>query len=247
MRLASIGGRRLVLRGLLEPDPSRWPRFEAPRVRRFLGRLKAEPIEACLPDLWIDYLHARRRRLHLTLGQYRALEAVALRQAAWDAMLPLDGRRKRPLDGRALAERYAIAHNPPWDWDAMAEIVHPDYVEDWPQSGERIVGFENKRAILENYPGRLPEGSFSMGRVVGGEPVETASSPGPIPFVTVIRLIGGGDTFTIEGTARYPSGDITHIVATVEIRDGKVWRATTYFAPPFDPPDWRSAWVERAD
>lgn len=151
------------------------------------------------------------------------------------------------MDGRALVERYAAGHNPPWDWDAMAKLVHPDFVESWPQSGERIVGLENKRAILENYPGGLQEGSFAAGRVTGGEEINTVPSSGPLPFITVIRLVGGGDTFTFERKARYASGDITHIVSTVEIRDGKVWRSTMYFAPPFDPPEWRSGWVERVE
>lgn len=152
------------------------------------------------------------------------------------------------MDGRALAERYAAGHNAPWDWDAMAEILHPDFVEDWPQSGERIVGLENKRAILENYPGGLPEAGVGTRRIIGTqERTEVPASYGPTPFITIVRLVGGGDTFTFEGAARYATGELTHVVATVEIRDGKVWRATTYFAPPFEPPEWRAQWVQRIE
>jgi hypothetical protein len=67
-----------------------------------------------------------------------------------------------------------------------------------------------------------------------------------MPFITVVRLVGGGDSFTFEGTARYADGEETHVVATIELRDGKVWRATTYFAPPFPALEWRSQWVERS-
>jgi hypothetical protein len=152
------------------------------------------------------------------------------------------------MDGREIAERYASCHNAPWDWDAMRALLHPDFVEDWPQSGERIVGYENKRAILENYPGGLPSAGFGTRRIVGGDSgADGVAPPGPYAFFTVVRLIGGGDTFTFEGTAAYADGSMTHVVATIELRDGQVWRATTYFAPPFEAPDWRAAWVERVD
>ena len=39
------------------------------------------------------------------------------------------------------------------DLDAFAELFHDDYVEEYPQSGERIRGKENARAVNENYPG----------------------------------------------------------------------------------------------
>jgi hypothetical protein len=30
----------------------------------------------------------------------------------------------------------------------------------------------------------------------------------------------------------------------VEFRDGKIWRDARYYAEPFEPPAWRSPWVE---
>ena len=39
------------------------------------------------------------------------------------------------------------------DLDAFAELFHDDYVEEYPQSGERIRGKQNARAVNENYPG----------------------------------------------------------------------------------------------
>lgn len=35
------------------------------------------------------------------------------------------------------------------EWAGIEELVHPDYVEEYPQSGERIRGFANLRKILE--------------------------------------------------------------------------------------------------
>ena len=31
---------------------------------------------------------------------------------------------------------------------------------------------------------------------------------------------------------------------TIAQKAGKIWRETDYFAPPFDPPSWRSPYVE---
>jgi hypothetical protein len=34
----------------------------------------------------------------------------------------------------------------------MAELMHDDYLEEYPQSGERIRGKHNARGVHENYP-----------------------------------------------------------------------------------------------
>jgi len=31
----------------------------------------------------------------------------------------------------------------------------------------------------------------------------------------------------------------------IELRDGKMWRDTRYYAEPFEAPEWRAQWVER--
>lgn len=36
------------------------------------------------------------------------------------------------------------------DIDALAELFHPEFVGDFPQSGERVHGFAGFRAQLEN-------------------------------------------------------------------------------------------------
>ena len=37
--------------------------------------------------------------------------------------------------------------------DAIDDLIHDDYVEEYPQSGERIRGKDNARTVYENYPG----------------------------------------------------------------------------------------------
>ena len=42
------------------------------------------------------------------------------------------------------------------DLDASAGLMHDDYIEEFPQSGERIRGKQNARSILEGFPSGLP-------------------------------------------------------------------------------------------
>ena len=37
------------------------------------------------------------------------------------------------------------------------------------------------------------------------------------------------------------------IVALVELRDGRMFRESRYYAEPFEAPEWRARWVERMD
>ena len=38
------------------------------------------------------------------------------------------------------------------DFQVVSQLLHEDYVLDWPQSGERIFGRENFAAVNTNYP-----------------------------------------------------------------------------------------------
>ena len=143
------------------------------------------------------------------------------------------------VGNRTIVERYIEAMNA-HDWNAMGDLQHQDFVEEWPQSGERIRGRDNYRAINENYPEGLVKGGVSMRRVVGSEDRWVMS-----PSFTLLRIEGTGDVYTIEGKAEYPSGDSTFWVAVAKLVDGRIARVTTYYAPPFDAPEWRAQWVER--
>jgi ketosteroid isomerase-like protein len=140
---------------------------------------------------------------------------------------------------RDLIGRYVQALHD-GDWDAVAAIQHPDFVEDYPQSGERIRGRQNFRSILENYPGGLVgEADNSTDRVIGGEDRWMIS-----PAFTMVRLSGANDMHTAIVKLRYADGSTWYMVALYELRDGRIARATSYFAPLFDPPPWRREWVE---
>ena len=141
------------------------------------------------------------------------------------------------MDGRAVFEAYLRAANSR-DVDALRDLVHPDYEDVYPQSQERTRGYANLQAIIEHYPGGGYEGA-GVGRIVGAEDrwIQT-------PMFSVVRIEGTGNVFTGVSRGRYPDGSEWQIVVIAEVRDGLVWRAETYFAPAFDPPAWRSRWVE---
>lgn len=139
---------------------------------------------------------------------------------------------------RDVVERYmrAIVER---DLDTQDQLRHPDYVAEYPQSGERIRGIKNARAILDNYPGGLPP---AQNLAVRGSEDRWVSTP----VGTLLRIAGTGDVYTTLWTGIY-SGDPRpwHVMGILELRDGKVAKETLVFGAPFDPPAWRAQWVER--
>jgi ketosteroid isomerase-like protein len=106
------------------------------------------------------------------------------------------------------------------DWDSAAALLHDDFVQEWPQSGERIVGRENALAVNRNFPGGVPKMTFR-------------------------RSLAAGDLVVLQVDLTYADGSVYQAVSIFEIRDGKVAKETDYFAQPFPAPQWRAQWVER--
>lgn len=122
-------------------------------------------------------------------------------------------------DGRRVAEELwkALAAG---DWDAAASYLHDDFVQEWPQSGERIVGRGNALAIDRSFPGGLPR-------------------------MSTRRTVGEGDLVVMEVELEYADGSVYQGVSIIELRDGRIAKETDYFAEPFPAPQWRAQWVER--
>lgn len=114
-----------------------------------------------------------------------------------------------------IANHWTVAGK---DEVAAAEIFAEDAVLEWPQSGERIRG---RRDIVAMHQ----------------------ASPTKVDF-DIRRTIGSGDLWLTEMTIRYDGVRPTSAVSIMEFRDGKVVRETDYFGEPFDPPAYRSTWVE---
>jgi hypothetical protein len=99
-----------------------------------------------------------------------------------------------------------------------------DFVEEWPQSGERLTRDAAMR-LAEQYP----------------------EMSGSNPTFAYKRMIGGGDVFVVEGTIDYGDGVPVSYVGIGEVREGKIAKMTEYFANPFEAPPWRADYVERME
>ena len=141
-----------------------------------------------------------------------------------------------PVDHQALIERYARALAG-GDLDIIDEIIDEDYVDEYPQSGEIIRGRQNLRAIMEHRPGRADLSSI---RARASDEHRVIA-----PLFTVVRVQGRGDAGTMTLRARYPDGSQWWIVVVYELRDGRIARSSSFFAPEFEAPDWRAPFVER--
>jgi hypothetical protein len=106
------------------------------------------------------------------------------------------------------------------------EMAADEIVQEWPQSGERIRGKDNIRAVNENYP----------------------ASTGTNPKAALRRILEPGEAWVVESTIDYGDGTPVSMVSIIETgADGKVIRETDYFANPFAAPDWRKKWVEQME
>jgi ketosteroid isomerase-like protein len=108
---------------------------------------------------------------------------------------------------------------------AIAEVTGDDFVQEWPQSGERIVGSDAAIRFNAMY--------------------ERATRTRPKHEIA--RLVGEGDHYVLEGTIDYGDGTPVSYVGIAELRDGKLVKLTDYFANPFAAPAWRADIVERME
>ena len=108
------------------------------------------------------------------------------------------------------------------DFRRAGELLHDDYLLDWPQSGERIRGRANFIAINETYPahGRW---DFTIHRILA-EDDQVVSDVGVTDGVITGRVI----TFST-------------------IRDGRIIRQTEFWPDAFEPAAWRAEWVEKIE
>jgi hypothetical protein len=118
------------------------------------------------------------------------------------------------------------------DWDTLETMIDPEFILDYPQSGERIRGFENLRIQNASYPGGLTRDSAdSAGANLVQEPERWAITPA----YTVVRM-SNPDRYTTTVKVAYPDGTHWWIITTVEMRAEKVLRMMSYFAPELPAP-----------
>ena len=119
------------------------------------------------------------------------------------------------------------------DYATVESLVHPDFVADMPQSGERVRGVAAIIAQNESYPSgsvEPPSWETAEAIVVAGEERCAIS-----PAYTVIPL-AAPNRFTIIQRAQYPDGSWWRVVILAELREDKVYRAEFFFAPELPAP-----------
>lgn len=104
------------------------------------------------------------------------------------------------------------------DLDKAHKIYHDDVIVEFPQSEERISGERNLYELRAHYPAQL---SFK-----------------------ILRTRGKGNLWITELVITY-DGRPVNVVSIMEFKDGKIVHETHYYADPFEPPIWRSRWVEK--
>ena len=119
-------------------------------------------------------------------------------------------------DNRAVVERLWQLFDAR-DFEAAGELLHDDFVCEWPQSRERIRGRENCVAINQNYPGTWS--------------------------IAIRRLIAEGDQVASEVVLTYAE-QVVQAVSFFELRDGKIVRQVDYWPEPYPAPAGRAQWVE---
>ncbi len=142
-------------------------------------------------------------------------------------------------DVKRLFTLYARAMNA-YDLDVLKDVLHPDFIGTYPQSGELMRGPEGMRRQLAAFPGGGPSNPEAHVRLVNDDEERWVITPG----YTVLPL-SGPQRFTAVTRTHYPDGSIWHIVVIMEVRDSLIYRSTAYFAPEYEPPAWRDGLTER--
>ena len=93
------------------------------------------------------------------------------------------------------------------------DLRHEDYTMEMPQSGERIRGRENMWAFQRAFAGHSPP-----------------------PSIRTRRVLVRDGLWVTEGVNDY-GGQVFHSAVVYELKDGKIWRDTRYYAEPFEAPE----------
>jgi ketosteroid isomerase-like protein len=106
------------------------------------------------------------------------------------------------------------------DFESVVAVLAPEFVLEWPQSGERIRGPERFARMNREYPAHGPW-RFTVHRVVGG----TSEAVSDVTVTDGVQSARAVSFFTVA--------------------DGKVTRLLEFWPEPYDPPANRANLVER--
>jgi ketosteroid isomerase-like protein len=123
-------------------------------------------------------------------------------------------------ENRETVERLVDALNR-HDLELFDRQFHEDSVLEYPQSGERIFGGDNRRAVYAAFP--------------------------VLPKIAARRIVVSGDLAVLEADLDYGDGTDWKATMIFELRDGKIAKETAYWSQPFEPAAWRARWVVPMD
>lgn len=106
------------------------------------------------------------------------------------------------------------------DFKTAGELLHDDFLLEWPQSGERIRGRGNFVAVNENYPAQ-GRWQFTVHRIL-------AEGEQAVSDVDVTDGVMSGRAITFS-----------------TVRDGRILSQVEFWPEPYEAPNWRKQWVER--
>jgi hypothetical protein len=104
------------------------------------------------------------------------------------------------------------------DYATLEDLLTPDAITRWPQSGEQVTGALACIRMYENYPG------------------------GP-PVYRVARVVGEGDVWLAELVADYGT-ERWFVVSICEFEGPRIARMTDYFGAALPAPEWRRDLVD---
>ena len=108
------------------------------------------------------------------------------------------------------------------DFRRVGQLLHDDYVLEWPQSAERIRGRANFIAVNENYPAH---GRWEF---------------------TVHQIVAEGDRVVsdLDVTDGVVKG---RVITFSTVREGRILHQTEFWPDPYEAPEWRAQWTERLE
>jgi hypothetical protein len=135
----------------------------------------------------------------------------------------MDERQRDPdlekMDERAahefLTELYSLLNA-----EAEDRIRHDEYTMEWPQSGERLRGRDTMKAFQE-------------------------SNVGSRPPRWVRRVLVREGLWVVEGSVDYGGGREGDFVLILELREGRIFKETRYYADRLEASEARARWFER--
>jgi limonene-1,2-epoxide hydrolase len=106
------------------------------------------------------------------------------------------------------------------DFNAVAQLLHADYILEWPQSGERIRGRDNFATVNTFYPA---EGKWTF---------------------KINHIAADGD-MVITDVSVSDGKRHDRAITFSTVHDGKISKQVEFWPETFEAPAWRAQWVEK--